>query len=82
MADWELIRRNRQQVIDKKVIGANCKCFSYNYYQGNQILGIVHNPRDIEACTIENVHTNGWVIDWIDPHSVKHILIHQVKLYC
>jgi hypothetical protein len=86
VADWELIRRNRQQLVDKKLIEANRKRFSYDYYPGNQVLKIVHNPdklepRNIGPYTIEHVHTNGTVTVRINPYTVERISIRRIKPY-
>ena len=86
LADWETIRTNRQQLIDQRLLAANCKQFAYDYYPGDQVLKLVYKPNKLEPrahgpYTIEHVHTNGTLTIRLNQHTQERISIRNVKPY-
>jgi len=86
IADWELIQRNRQQLIDQRLIDANRKRFSHDYHIGDQVLKLIYKPdklapRATGPYQIETVHTNGTVTIHLDPITIECISICCIKPY-
>ena len=85
IADWELIQRNRQQLIDQRLIDANRKRFSHDHI-GDQVLKLNYKPdklapRATGPYQIETVHTNGTVTICFDPITIERISIRRIKPY-
>jgi hypothetical protein len=86
IADWELIRQNRQQLIDNRLIAANRKRFSHDYQVGDEVLKLVHNPDKLSPRAegpyrINTVHANGTVTIQLTPHVIEPISIRRIKPY-
>ena len=86
LADWELIRQKRQQLIDQRLIAANRKHFVYNYQIGDEVLKPVYKPKKLDPRAtgpyrIEQVHTNGTLTIRLNAHTIERISIRRVKPY-
>lgn len=86
VADWVTIQQHRQQLIDKRLIAANRKRFSFDYRVGDEILKIAYNPKKLQECAfgpfkIVTVHTNGTITIQRAPHILERVTIRQVKPY-
>ena len=84
VADWELIRQNRQQLIDARLIAANRKRFSHDYHVGDEVYKLKHSPNKLESRVegpyrINTVHTNGTVTIQLTPHVIERISIRRIK---
>ena len=84
LADWQLIRQRRQQLVDERLIRENAKRFSYDYAVGDQVLKKVDKPGKLTArftgpFPIETVHTNGTVTIRISPTAIERINIRRIK---
>jgi hypothetical protein len=44
IADLQTIQEHRQQLIDTRLIAANCKRFAYDYAIGDEVLKLVYQP--------------------------------------
>ena len=85
-ADWKLIRRHRQQLIDKRLIAANKKRFSYDYKVGDEVLKIVYEPTKLAPRAsgpyrIETVHQNGTVTLRLNATTIERLSVRCIKLY-
>ena len=86
IADLEMIRTHRQQLIDNRLIEANRKRFSYDYAIGEEVLKLNYkpnkgDPRGSGPFTIERVHTNGTLTIRLNPNVIERISIRRVKPY-
>ena len=86
IADLELIRQKRQQLIDNRLIAANRQRFSYDYSIGDEVLKLVYKPNKLEPratgpYTIQQVHTNGTLTIRLSPTVIERISIRRVKPY-
>ena len=86
IADWNLLRENRQQLIDQRLIAANRKRYSYDYQIGEEVLKLVYKPRKLDARAtgpyrIVSVHTNGTVTIQLTPTTLECISIRRIKPY-
>jgi hypothetical protein len=63
--DLQLLREERrQQLIDKRLIAANAKRFSFDYRVGDEVLKLAYkpsklDPRAVGPFRVEQVHANG-----------------------
>jgi transposase InsO family protein len=48
-ADWLLIQRRRQQLIDQRLIEANRKQFLHDYHIGDEVLKLNYKPHKLES---------------------------------
>jgi len=87
IADLQMIQAHRQQLIDKRLITANQRRFSYDYRVGQQVLKLKYKPAKLEPRaqsgphTIEQVHANGSLTIRISPNMVERITLRSVKPY-
>jgi len=86
IADWTLIQQRRQQLVDRRLIDANRKRFSYDYQVGQQVLKLHHKPNKLQdrghgPYPITAVHTNGTVTIQLTPHTIERISIRRIKPY-
>jgi hypothetical protein len=85
--DLELLRERRQQLINKRLVLANAKRFSYDYKVGDEVLKLAFNPsklapRATGPFTIERVHAaNGTVTVRIKPGTIQRLSLRQIKPY-
>ena len=84
LANFQIIRENHQQLIDKRVVDANQKRFSHDYIIGKEILKLnlqanKLEPRATEPSVIEKVYANGSII--ISPNVIEHISLWRIKPY-
>ena len=87
LADLQIIRAHKQQLIDRRLINANQKRFSYDYRVGESVLKLAYKPNKLEARAlsgphvIEQVHTNGTVTIRLSPTVVERISLRRIKPY-
>ena len=86
VADWMLIQERRQQLIDRRLIAANRRRFSYDYRVGDEILKLNYKPDKLAPRArgpfpIVAVHTNGTLTIQINPNTLERISIRRVKPY-
>ena len=86
VADLELIRQQRQQLIDNRLIAANRRRFSHDYSIGDEVLKLHYKPNKLDPRAtgpykILRVHTNGTLTIRLSPTVVKRISIQRVKPY-
>jgi len=86
ISDLELIRNQRQQLIDSRLISANQRRFAHDYAIGDEILKLFHKPTKMSdrgegPFLIERIHTNGTVTIRIAPNIVERISIRRIKPY-
>ena len=84
VADWNLIRQHRQQLVDKRLLAANRRRFSHDYNVGDRVLKLHYNPDKLSPrahgpYTVESVHTNGTVTIRLTPHTLERLSIRRVK---
>ncbi|GAX21143.1 hypothetical protein FisN_UnNu089, partial [Fistulifera solaris] len=82
VADWINIQQHRQQLIDKRMILANRKRFSYDYRIGDKVLKLADNPsklapRAYGPFTIVQVHTNGTISIRRNAFTIERISIRR-----
>ena len=85
-ADFLLMRQKPQQLIDKRLIAANRKRFSYDYDVGDQVLKLVYNPDKLQPRAegpyrIQRVHQNGTLTIQLTPTTLERLSIRRVKPY-
>jgi hypothetical protein len=86
ITDLELIQKRRQELIDKRLIAANAKRFSYDYQVNDEVLKLVYKPNKMDPraegpYTIEQVHQNGTLTIRTAPGTIERINIRNVKPY-
>ena len=87
IADLQIIRAHRQQLIDRRLINANQKRFAYDYRIGQQVLKLAYKPHKLQPRAlsgphpIEQVHTNGTVTIRLSPDVVERISLRRIKPY-
>jgi hypothetical protein len=86
MTDLLLLQEHRQQLIDKRLIAANAKRFSYDYKVGDEVLKLAFKPGKLDPRAagpyrIEQVHANGTLSIRITPRVVERISLRRVKPY-
>jgi hypothetical protein len=84
IADLNLIRKHRQQLIDKRLIVSNRKRISYDYQPNQEVLKLVYkpnklDPRAIGPYRVNAVHTNGTLTIQLTPYTTERISIRRVK---
>ena len=84
LADWNLVRQRRQQLVDNRLIAANRRRFSHDYHIGDEVLKIAYKPDKLTARAqgpylIEQVHTNGTVTIRLNAHTLERISIRRIK---
>ena len=80
LIDWNLIRQRQQQLVDDRLIAANCCRFSHDYHVGDEVLKIAYKPDKLTARAqgpyrIEQVHTNGTITIRLNPNTLERISI-------
>ena len=86
VADLNLIRERKQQLIDERLITANRKRFSYDYHVGDEIMKLIYKPDKLQPRAegpypIVQVHTNGTVTIQKAPYLIERINIRRIKPY-
>ena len=86
VTDLQQLQKRRQEIIDKTLLSANTKRFSYDYAVGDEVLRLVYRPDKLEPravgpYTITQVHTNGTLSIELSPGVVERINIRRVKPY-
>jgi len=84
VADYNLIRDRRQQIVDRNLLAANRKRISYDYHIGDQVLRRIHDPASLEPrfegpYEIATVHTNGTITIRLNATTLERISIRRVK---
>ena len=86
IADLQLLRDQRQHVIDKNLERANRKRIAIDYKIGDQVLKLVYQPdklepRAIGPYPITQVHANGTLTIRLSQHVTQRVNIRKVKPY-
>ena len=86
ITDLHVIQERRQQLIDKRLIAANQKRYSYDYNVGDEVLKLVYNPDKLEQRAtgpfkIERVHANGTVTIRLSPTTIERLSLRRIKPY-
>ena len=86
VADLELIRQQRQQLIDNRLIAASSRRFSHDYSIGDEVLKLHYKPNKLDPRAtgqykILRVHINGTLTIRLSPTVVERISIWRVKPY-
>ena len=86
VADLNLIRERKQQLIDERLITANRKRFSYDYHVGDEIMKLIYKPDKLQPRAegpypIVQVHTNGTVTIQKALHLIERINVCSIKPY-
>jgi hypothetical protein len=86
LTDLVSLQEHWQQVMDKRLITANAKWFSYDYKVGEDVLKIAFEPskmepRAIGSFQILQVHANGTLKIRVDHDTIEHISLRRVRLY-
>ena len=84
IADYNLIRDRRQQIVDRNLLLANRRRISHDYHIGDQVLKLVYKPNALEPrfegpYTIDTVHTNGTITIRLNATTNERISIRRVK---
>jgi hypothetical protein len=84
LTNFQLIRDQRQVIIDENLCHANSKCRHHDYQPGDKCLVIHHDPTKLEPCklgpfTIEHVHIDGIIticqdVNTTECLSIRHIV--------
>jgi len=87
-ADILTLQRNRQAIVDKRLLAANAKRISHDFAVGDKILKKTVlsfsdklRPSFIGPFSIIRVHTNGTVTIRLTPHTTERINIRRIKPY-
>jgi transposase InsO family protein len=85
-ADWHLIARHREQLINESLRRQNLKRRTYDYVVGQKVLKKVHEPtklgeRTEGPYTIVTVHVNGTVSIELSPGIIERINIRRIIPY-
>ena len=86
VADFQEIQARRQQLIDKRLIEANRRRYSYDYGIGDEVLKLTFNPDKLEQRAhgpykIQRVHTNGTVTIRLNDTTVERLSLRRIKPY-
>mmetsp|Transcript_24155 Transcript_24155/g.44924 ORF Transcript_24155/g.44924 Transcript_24155/m.44924 type:complete len:177 (+) Transcript_24155:849-1379(+) len=86
VTDLQTLQRRRQELIDKRLIAANTKRFSYDYNVGDEVLKLQYKPDKLEPRAtgpfpVERVHANGTLSIRISPTVLERISLRRVKPY-
>ena len=86
VADWHMITKRREHLINKNLRRENRKRRRYDYEVGEKVLKRVHDPTKLGQRTtgpykIEQVHTNGTVVLELRPGITERINIRRIKPY-
>jgi hypothetical protein len=86
MTDLQLLRERRQQLIDKRLIAANAKRFSFDYRVGDEVLKLAYkpsklDPRAVGPFRVEQVHANGTVTIRLNNGSLERTSLRRIKPY-
>ena len=84
IADLQLLRENRQALIDTQLMRANRSRISHDYQPNDQVLVLTYKPDKLEPratgpFTIDRVHTNGTITIRRNPHITERINIRRVR---
>jgi transposase InsO family protein len=86
ITDLQLLQKRRQDLIDRRLLLANSKRFSYDYQPGDQVLKLTYQPDKLEPratgpYAVARTHTNGTLSIEISPGVIERINIRRVKPY-
>ena len=86
IADMEILRQQRQALIDQQLIRENRRRFSFDYRVGQQVLKLIYKPDKLEPRAtgpylIDQVHTNGTLTIRLSPTVTERINIRRVRPY-
>jgi hypothetical protein len=86
MADFQLLKEKRQQLIDKNLARANRKRVAHDYAVGDQCLKLVYKPDKLQPkaegpYTIERMHGNGSATIRILPLITERINLRRLRPY-
>jgi hypothetical protein len=69
IADLQLIREQRQHLIDNHLIAANRRRFSYDYTVGDEVLKLKYKPDKLELELQVHFEWNKFTLKWHSYHS-------------
>jgi hypothetical protein len=84
VADLNLIKDHRQQLIDERAVWSNERCHAYDNQPGQEVLKLVYKPDKLEPRAqgpyeIIAVHTNGTLTIQLNATTIERISIRNVK---
>jgi hypothetical protein len=84
VADLNLIKDHRQQLIDERALRSNERRHAYDYQPGQEVLKLVYKPDKLEPRAqgpyeIIAVHTNGTLTIQLNATTIERISIRNVK---
>jgi transposase InsO family protein len=84
VADLNLIRDHRQQLIDQRLLTSNTKRISYDYRPNQEVLKLIYEPAKLEPRAtgpyrVNAVHANGTLTIQLTPYTIERISIRRVK---
>jgi transposase InsO family protein len=86
VTDLQQLQKRRQEVIDKTLLAANTKRYSYDYEVGDEVLLLVYRPDKLEPRAVgpypvTQVHTNGTLSIELSPGVIERVNIRRLKPY-
>jgi hypothetical protein len=86
IADWHLIARRREHLVNESLRRQNMKRRRYDYVPGQQVLKKIHEPTKLGERTegpyqIQSVHVNGTLTIILRPGVTERINIRRVIPY-
>ena len=86
IADWHLIARRREHLVNENLRRQNMKRRRYDYVPGQQVLKKIHEPTKLGERTegpyqIQSVHVNGTLTIILRPGVTERINIRRVIPY-
>ncbi|KAL7521545.1 hypothetical protein ACHAWX_006219 [Stephanocyclus meneghinianus] len=86
MADWHLIARNHEQLLNESLCCQNLSRRKQDYVMGQKVLMMIHDPMNLGErtegpYTITTVHVNGTVSIELSPGIIERINIRRIFPY-
>ena len=87
MADWQLLNKKREHLVNENLRRANLKRRRFDYKVNQQILKKLHQPTKLGEWyegpyNIEQVHVNGNVTIQLCPGVTERLNIRRIIPYC
>jgi hypothetical protein len=84
IADLQVIKDRRQNLIDESLRRSNLKRYDHDYHPGQEILLLIPDPGKLNSrtsgpFTISQVHVNGTVTFQRTPHVYERINIRRIR---
>jgi transposase InsO family protein len=86
VTDLQQLQKRRQELVNRRLLAANAKRFSFDYQIGDEVLKLIFQPDKLDPrasgpFTITRVHTNGTVTIETSPGVIERINIRRLKPY-